>query len=87
MSLKEESTDGNTGMEAAEKHKTGTNPKPIHGYGGRKGYGSSSLINHKQEEYQGEELKEPAKSEIKDAFPFMGEEEQEKKKVIGFGDC
>lgn len=45
MSLKEETTDGLTGMNAAEKYKSENLPKPQDGYDGYS-HGSSSVQNN-----------------------------------------
>ncbi len=45
MSLKEQSTDGRTGMDNAEKAKKGSYEKPVDGYSEEPGRGTSSLLN------------------------------------------
>ncbi len=47
MSLKEQSTDGRTGMDNAEKAKAGSYEKPVDGYDTKPGKGTSSLLNKK----------------------------------------
>ena len=77
MSLTEESTDGRTGMDGAEKYKEGDLEKPMHGYDG-KGPGSTSLLNKKTIEYGKEEEKEVAaeKKRVVDKYPFIEEGDQ-----------
>ena len=77
MSIKEESTDGRTGMDGAEKYKEGDLEKPIHGYDGA-GPGATGLINKKTVEYgKDKEVSEKKeKKKVVDQYPFIEEGDQ-----------
>ena len=78
MSLKEESTDGRSGMDNAEKAKEGNYEKPVHGYNGS-GSGSSSLLNKKEVRCKDSELQiKKQETEVIEQYPFIEEEDQER---------
>jgi len=76
MSLKEESTDGKTGIENAKKQIEGSYPEPTHGYSGEKAP-NGSLINQPKTEYGDKIEEKPLKKRAVKTFPFIKEGDQE----------
>lgn len=74
--MREESTDGRTGMDNAEKFKEGDLEKPTHGYAKYPGSGTSSLTNKKEVRCK-DRLKEQ-ETEVIEQYPFIEEEDQER---------
>jgi len=76
MSLREESTDGKSGMDNAKKQIEGSYPEPTHGYSGEKSP-DGNLINAHKVDYGDKIEEKPLKKKVVKTFPFIKEGDQE----------
>jgi len=76
--MEEESTDGRTGMDNAEKFKEGSLEKPTHGYAKYPERGTSSLTNKKEVRCKDRVIEEKQETEVIEQYPFIEEEDQER---------